>query len=98
MSEIYVNHGSFDSWAGSIDNRNNKLLEELHEIQRLIKSLEGEWESDSAAAIRRKITGMEPRFEQYHDVVDNYARFLRNTAAEYKAMEATNTQNAEAFI
>lgn len=98
MSEQYINYGSFDSWAGTIDSENTKLLDELHEIQRLINSLAGEWESDSAAAIRRKITGMEPRFEQYHDVVDNYAKFIRNTAAEYKATETTNTNNAEQFI
>lgn len=98
MSAQYINYGSFDSWASKIDNRNNKLLEELHEIQRLIKSLEGEWESDSAIAIRQKIQGMEPRFQQYHDVVDNYAKFLRNTANEYKATETTNTRNAEQFI
>lgn len=98
MSAQYINYGSFDAWANTVNNRNTKLLDDLHEIQRLIKSLEGEWESDSAAAIRRKIQGMEPRFQQYHDVVDNYAKFLRNTANEYKATEMTNTRNAEQFI
>lgn len=98
MSEQYINHGSFGDWAGRIDTRNTNLLEKLHQIQRLINSLAGEWESDSAVAIREKITGMEPRFEQYHDVVDNYAKFLRNTAEQYKIIERTNTQNAEQFI
>lgn len=98
MSAQYINYGSFGEWAGTIDRRNGKLLEELHEIQRLIKSLQGEWESNSAMAIRQKIQGMEPRFQQYYDVVDNYAKFLRNTASEYKATETTNTNNAEQFI
>ena len=98
MSAMDVNYGSFDSWAGTIDKRNNALLDMLHEIQRLINSLEGEWESTSAVEIRSKITGMESRFEQYHDVVENYAKALRNIAAEYKAVEATNTSNAEQFI
>lgn len=98
MSAQYINYGSFESWAGTVDSRNTKLLDDLHEIQRLIKSLEGEWESNSAVAIREKIQGMEPRFQQYHDVVDNYAKFLRNTANEYKATETTNTSNAEQFI
>lgn len=98
MSEMYINWASFDNWAHTIDTRNTVLLDKLHEIQRLINNLEGEWESNSAVEIRRKITGMEPRFEQYHDVVENYAKFLRNTAAEYKATETTNTSNAEQFI
>lgn len=98
MSSMYINYGSFDSWANTVVSRNTKLLEELHKIQQLINSLEGEWESDSAAVIRQKITGMEPRFQQYYDIVDNYAKFLRNTAAEYRATEATNTSNANQFI
>lgn len=98
MPNMYINYGSFDSWANTIVSRNTKLLDELHKIQQLINSLEGEWESDSAATIRQKITGMEPRFQQYHDIVDNYAKFLRNTAAEYRATEATNTSNANQFI
>jgi len=98
MSEIYINHGSFESWANTVDKRNTVLLEKLHEIQRLIKSLEGEWESNGAVEIRQKIQNMESRFEDYHDVVDNYARFLRNTANEWKAIEQTITKNAEQFI
>ncbi len=96
--QIYVNYGTFDSHAQTIAGFNTNLLDRLHEIQNLINSLAGEWESDSAVAIREKITGMEPRFQSYHDVVDNYAKFLRNTAAEYKATEATNTGNANEFI
>ena len=98
MSAQYINYGNLGSWANTVGNRNNKLLDDLHEIQRLIKSLEGEWESNAAVAIRQKIQGMEPRFIQYHDVVDNYAKFLRNTAAEYEATETTNTNNANQFI
>lgn len=98
MSAKYINYGNFDSWASTVDKRNNELINKLHEIQRLIKSLEGEWESNAAAEIRSKIQGMEPRFQNYYDVVDNYAKFLRNTAAEYRATEQTNTSNAEQFI
>lgn len=98
MSQQYINYGSFDSWAGTVQRRNDELLNRLHEIKNLINSLQGDWESNSAEEIRRKITGMEPRFEQYYSVVDNYAKFLRNTGAEYKATEQTNTSNAEQFI
>lgn len=96
--QIYVNYGTFDSHAQSIAGYNTNLLDRLHDIQNLINSLAGEWESDSASAIREKITGMEGRFQSYYDVVDNYVKFLRNTAAEYKATESTNTANANEFI
>lgn len=98
MSDKYINYGSFDSWAGTIDKRNTVLLNKLHEIQRIIKSLEGEWESNSAVEIRSKIQGMERRFQDYYSVVENYAKLLRNIAAEYRAVEQTNTSNASQFL
>lgn len=98
MATMYINYGSFEDWASKISTANDGLLEDLQEIDRLINSLAGEWESDAAVSIREKITGMEPRFQQYHDVVNNYAIFLRNTAAEWKATETTNKTNADQFI
>lgn len=96
--QIKINYGTFESRAQSIDSKNKNLLEDLHEIQRLINSLAGEWESKSAVTIRGKITGMENRFQQYYDVVDNYVKLIRNTAEIYKNTENTNDSNAQQFI
>lgn len=93
-----INYGNFESWASAIASKNTNLLEDLHDIQSLINSLSGEWESNSAVTIRGKITGMENRFQQYYDVVDNYVKLIRNAAAEYKATENTNDANAQEFI
>ena len=98
MAQMYINYGSFESWATTISTENTHLLDALHEIQRLINSLSGDWESNSAVTIREKITGMEPKFQQYYDVVDNYAKFLRNTANQWKGTESTNDMNAQQFI
>lgn len=96
--EIYANYGKFGEWASRIDNHNNKLLDTLHEIQKLIKSLEGNYESDAAVIIRNKIQGMEPRFEDYYKVVGNYAIFLRNEYQAKYANEIPLVSNAEQFI
>lgn len=96
--QMKVNYGNFESWASSIASKNTNLLDDLHEIQSLINSLQGEWESNSAVTIRGKITSMENRFQQYYDVVDNYVKLIRNAAAEYKATETTNDANAQEFI
>lgn len=94
MGEQYINFGELEAGAGTLDKHNAELWDRLHEIQRLIKSLEGEYESDSAVEIRNSIQAMEPKFQAYHDVVDNYAKFLRNTANAGRVVEATNTKNA----
>ena len=98
MAQIYINYGSLESWAGTISTANQRLLDDLHEIQRTIKGLEGEWESNSAVTIRSKIQGMEPRFQQYYDVIENYAKFLRNAANTIKGTENLNDMNAQEFI
>ena len=98
MSSMYINYDGVESYASTIAKRNDTLLQELHKIQEHNKSLSGEWESDSAVRIREKITGMEPRFQQYYDIVDNYVKLLRNTVQDYKRTESTNTANADQFI
>lgn len=98
MANMYINYGTFDDWAAKINAKNDKLDETLKTIQKTINNLEGEWESNAAVTIREKITGMTPRFEQYHNVVKNYAVFLHNTAEQYRATESGLKNNAEKFI
>lgn len=96
--QMKINYGSFETWAARVSEKNDRLSDDLHEIQRLINSLKGEWESNSAETIRNKITGMENRFQQYYDVVDNYAKLVRNTGESYRATETSNDSNAQQFI
>ncbi len=96
--QIKVEYGRFEQRATTLSKHNQTLLDELHEIKDLINSLAGGWESNSAARIREKITAMEPRFEDYYNVVDNYVKFIRNTAQSYEATEKTNTSNADQFV
>lgn len=98
MANMYINYGTFDDWAQKINAKNDKLDETLKTIQKTINGLEGDWESNAAVAIREKITGMTPRFEQYHSIVKNYATFLHNTAEQYRAAEAGLKSNADRFI
>ena len=95
--QIYIEYEKAENYAANISNRNDKMLNELHEIQNTIKSLEGKWESDSAEAVRQNIIAMENSFQQYYDVVDDYVKVIRNAVAAFKATERTNTANADAF-
>lgn len=95
---IIVELDKFEQRAVNISKQNQNLLDDLHTIKDLINNLAGEWESDSAVKIREKITAMEPRFESYYDVVDNYVKFIRNTEQAYRTTEKTNTSNADQFV
>lgn len=95
---IFINYDNVENSAGTISGYNRELKGLLEDIERLINSLDGDWESDAGVEIRSKISGMKPRFEQYYDIVDNYVIALRNALADYKGTESVNTSNAEQFI
>lgn len=99
MSQIHVDYGKFEGRATAISSENTKLMEDLQEIKRLINDGTADnWISDSAITIRGKIVGMESRFQQYYEVVDNYVKLIRNTAQAYEQTEKTNDSNAQQFI
>ena len=99
MSAIYVNYGAFEGRATAIKSENDKLLSDLQDIKGLINNGTADnWISDAAVTTRSKIVGMEKRFQQYYDVVDNYVKLIRNTAQSYAQTEKTNDSNAQQFI
>ena len=99
MSSMYINYGAFEGRASKIKDENDRLMDDLHEIKRLINDGTADnWLSDAATTTRSKITGMETRFQQYYDVVDNYVKLIRNTAQAYEQTEKTNDSNAQQFI
>ena len=98
MATMYVNFGEFETWAGKISTDNDKLLGQLESIKNLINSLDSTYQSNASSEIREKITNMQPRFEQYHDVIDSYARFIKATGQAYKGTEQVNTNIASDFL
>jgi len=95
---LNIEYGQVADYTSQIRTKNDALQTTLENIKSEINSLEGPWESDASSAIRAKITGMQGRFEQYHQVVEQYAKFLERMVQEYKSTEATNTSEAEQFI
>ncbi|MBQ3584872.1 MAG: WXG100 family type VII secretion target [Lachnospiraceae bacterium] len=98
MATEYINFGSFENWAAKIQSDNDKLLQHLNEICAKINSLGDTYQSNASTTIREKITGMKPRFEQYYQVIDSYARFVKATGEAYRATEITNNDIASDFL
>ena len=66
---------------------NSTLDQKLAEINKNMNDLEATWKSDAAADIRAAMNALKPRFEEYKNVVESYAKFLVNTAQNYEATE-----------
>ena len=76
---------------------NNTLDSKLADINKNMNDLEATWKSDAASDIRTAMNALKPRFEEYKNVVESYAKFLVNTAQNYESTESGIQSNASAF-
>lgn len=83
--------------ADKVRTINNNLDTKLAEINKSMNDLEATWKSEAATEIRGAMNALKPRFEEYKNVVESYAKFLVNTAQSYEATESAIQSNASAF-
>lgn len=76
---------------------NTTLDSKLADINKNMNDLEATWKSDAASDIRAAMNALKPRFEEYKNVVESYAKFLVNTAQNYETTESAIQSNASAF-
>lgn len=76
---------------------NNNLDSKLADINGSMNGLSSTWKSEAADEIRAAMNAMKPRFEEYKNVVESYAKFLVNTAQSYESTESAIQTNAQAF-
>lgn len=94
MPDIKITFEEVRMKAKQLRGYNSTLTETLNNIKQTINNLESQWTSDTSDTIRAKITGMQPKFDTYKEVVESYAKFLDNTAAQYEGTENTLNSNA----
>lgn len=83
--------------AQKVRNCNAAMDEKLADINKSMNDLEATWKSDAASDIRAAMNALKPKFEQYKNVIESYAKFLVNTAQSYESTESTVQSNANAF-
>lgn len=83
--------------AGKIRSINANMDSKLADIHNKMDSLQNTWQSSASNDIRAAMTAMKPRFEEYKNVVESYAKFLDSTAQSYEVTETTAQNNASQF-
>ncbi len=83
--------------AEKVRSINTTLDDKLSSINKNMNDLEATWKSDAASDIRAAMNALKPRFEEYKNVVESYAKFLTNTAQSYESTETAIQNNAGAF-
>ena len=83
--------------ADKVRSINATLDSKLADINKNMNDLEATWKSDAATDIRAAMNALKPRFEEYKNVVDSYAKFLVNTAQNYETTESSVQSIANSF-
>lgn len=83
--------------AEKVNKINATMDEKLKDINKKMNDLESTWKSDAASDIRAAMNALNPRFEQYKEVVTSYSKFLVTTAQNYETTETTIQNNASQF-
>ena len=96
---IKISTDQVEAIATSVDNSNKKLKATLEESQSAMKSLNSTWQGEAAQATVAAYDSFAAKyFQNYHDVIDSYVKFLRqNVSADYQATETAITNLADAF-
>lgn len=94
---LKISLGEVTKTAGQLRTFNLSLNERLQEIKKDMNALAQYWDSDASSTIRANFNALEPRFEEYRQVVDNYAKFLDNTVTYYNEAESKINNNASMF-
>ncbi|ADU31793.1 pore-forming ESAT-6 family protein [Evansella cellulosilytica] len=94
---IKITLGEVTKTANQIRTLNQSLSSNLEEIKKEMNTLSQTWQSDASNTIRTNFNALSPRFEEYRQVVDSYAKFLDNTVTNYNSAETAINNNANAF-
>ena len=85
--------------ASQIENDNKELERLLGESKTTIDNLSSYWTGRAADETRASYDSFAGQFfQQYHDILEQYVKFLRtNVAEQYEQTEQSNVQLADAF-
>lgn len=98
MADIKITFDQVRDKAKQMNECNQKLDGTLETIKSSISQLEAEWTSDASDTIRRKIEGMQSKFDTYYSIINEYVNFLYTTVDAYETTEQSINSNAEQFI
>lgn len=97
MENIMISSAEVTKAAVEMRRQNEQMMQELMEMKQIMNQLSATWQSPAAETIRSRFNGMVPIFENYHDIVEGYAKFLDHTVTVYEATENSIHQNASSF-
>ncbi len=94
-TNIIVNPTELETISGQIESKNNTLKEKLDEFAKKFDEISQTWDSSASRRTFDAINSLKPHFDEYFQVVSDYAVQMKAIAAEYTEKEGSNKSSAD---
>ena len=98
MANITVNWNDLSEKGKSMKDKAVEMIGILEDIRKEIENLNTSWESPAASEMVSYIKSMQPKFEKYRDIVDEYGKFLIDASDKYSETEKGLTESAHNML
>ena len=95
MATIKVTSSVLREKAGTLKSCSTSIASFTEEMKSEINRLKSTWEGAVAETTVRKFNELSKNFQEKHDVINQYANFLEEAAAEWDKVDQANKQAAE---
>ena len=85
--QIIVETTQLDAAAQKVDALANKYLSEYTNLYRLVSEMQTAWAGTDNTAYTTQIEGFKDDFQKMEALMHDYATFLKETAAKYRATQ-----------
>lgn len=94
-TNIIVNPTELETVSGQIETKNTSLKDKLEEFAKKFDEISQTWDSSASRRTFDAIKTLKPHFDEYFQVVSDYAAQMKAIADEYSDKEAKNITSAD---
>ena len=87
--QIRITPETMEQRAGQYDNEAQAVSQVIRNMDKLLTTLQDEWEGESSRAYAARFQELRPSFVQAQDLISNIATSLRNTASTLRQTDAS---------
>ncbi len=85
--QIIVETTQLDTAAGKVEELATNYFEEYTKLYELVTELQNAWAGADNTAYTNQINEFKDDFQRMKNLMDDYAQFLRETAAKYRSVQ-----------
>ncbi len=87
MQGLQISSEEVLQYANQLQNNSQEIQGIFHDVSLKMSNMEQVWSSPASSALIGQFHSLEPTFQSYIQALQEYAKFLKNTASLYQENE-----------